>query len=65
MFIDDALDHIEETMNNRRIAREAANDAASRGDPIAGQLEALEFLAAPYYLGLDSDENDEDLDVFP
>ncbi len=66
MLSDDQLETIlGETSRNRAIARKRANDAASRGDPIAGAMEALEALAEPFYLGLDSDANDEDLDVFP
>ena len=63
--IDEALEHIDETMKNRSIARRMVNDAASAGHPLAGAVEALENLAASYYLGLDADENDEDLDVYP
>ena len=59
------LAQIDETMRNREIARKIASDAASKGDPIAGALAALENIAAPFYLGIDSDEDDSDLDVFP
>ena len=59
------IERIEETMANRKIARKAVNDAASKGDPIAGALEALEHLASPFYLGTDADSDDSDLGVFP
>jgi hypothetical protein len=56
---------IDEIMKARRIARKRVNDAASRGDPIAGALEALEHLAEPFFLGVDEDPDDSDLGVFP
>ena len=59
------IDRIEDTMRNRCIARKLVNDAASEGNPIAGQLEAFEHLTTPYYLGLDSDPDASDLDVYP
>jgi hypothetical protein len=56
---------IDDIMRNRRIAREAVNRAASRGDKLCGMLEALEHLAQPFFLGVDEDPDDSDLQVFP
>ena len=56
---------IDETILNRKIARKLAGDAASKGDPIAGALAELENAALPFYLGVDADENSEDMDVYP
>jgi hypothetical protein len=55
----------EETIKNRRIALEMTNKAAMRGHGICAALFALESFAAPFYLGLDEDPDDSDLDVFP
>lgn len=54
-----------ETMKQRKIAVKMARKAAAQGDPLAGALSELERLAGPYFLGVDEDENSEDLDVFP
>ena len=59
------MDDIDETIANRKLARKLAGDAASKGDPIAGALAELENIASPFYLGVDSNENSEDLDVYP
>lgn len=55
----------EDTIKNRRIARRMMNEAASKGDAIAGMSEAMEYLASPFFLGVDEDEDDSDLAVFP
>lgn len=62
--MNDEID-IDEIIENRKIARRMASDAASKGDPIAGALAELENIAAPFYLGIDADENPDDLAVFP
>jgi hypothetical protein len=56
---------LDETMRNRKAAMEMAREAAFRGDPLAGSLFALEHLAEPFFLGVDEDPDDSDLDVFP
>lgn len=63
--MNDELENIDDTMQNRRLARRMVNEAASKGNPIAGMLEALESLAAPFFLGVDEDPDDSDMDVYP
>ena len=63
--MNDDMDHIDDTMNNRKIARRLAGDAASHGDPIAGMLAELENVAAPFFLGVDEDHDSSDMDVYP
>lgn len=58
-------DDYEETLANRRVAIQMAREAALRGDPLAGSLAALELMAEPFFLGIDEDEDDSDLDVYP
>lgn len=45
----------------RRFWHKKALDAAFAGDPLAGSLMALEQVAEPYFLGLDYDPDDSDL----
>lgn len=58
----DREERLEETMKSRAWMLKIARDAAIRGDGICGALFALEGLAAGYYLGLDSDSDDSDLE---
>lgn len=55
----------EETICNRKIAVRMAREAAGRGDSLAGMLSELERSAAPFFLGLDEDPDDSDMDVWP
>lgn len=61
----DDFEEIDEIMRNREIARKLASDAASRGESIPGMLAELENLAAPFFLGVESDPDDSDMDVWP
>lgn len=56
---------IDEVMRNRQIAKKMASKLASKGNPIAGMLAELENVASPFFLGIDADENAEDLGVTP
>ena len=56
---------IEETMQARKNAVFLYRLAASRGDSLAGMLANLEGLASPFFLGIDEDGDDSDMDVFP
>lgn len=56
---------IDEVIRNRQIAKKMASELASKGNPIAGMLAELENAASPYFLGIDANENTEDLDVMP
>lgn len=56
---------VEDTMKNREAAVRMARDAAARGDSLAGMLSELERSAAPFFLGIDEDPDDSDMDVFP
>jgi len=60
----DEIDH-DDVIANRRIAVQWANDAASRGHPLAGALASLELASSPFYLGIDEDSDDSDLQVWP
>lgn len=55
----------EDIVKARKVAMDMACDAAFRGDSLAGSLMALEHYAEPYFLGLDEDEDDSDMDVWP
>jgi hypothetical protein len=59
------MSDVSDVFEARKKAIQAASDAASAGDPIAGMLADLENLAQPFYLGLDCDEDDSDLWVWP
>jgi len=56
---------IEEIAASRRIARRMMNEAASKGDALAGMAEALEHLAEPFYLGDEYNDDASDLEVWP
>jgi hypothetical protein len=62
---DRTYEDIEEIMQARKIAMDMVRDAALRGDPEAGSLLALEALAEPFFLGVDEDPDDSDMDVWP
>jgi hypothetical protein len=53
---------LEAVAKSRRWWRERARDAAMRGNGICGALFALEALAEPFFLGLDSDPDESDFD---
>ena len=46
-------------------AMKRISDSASKGDDLCGMLMALENDAAPYFLGVDQDDDDSDLAVWP
>lgn len=53
------IDHI---MEDRRKAVKAMQ---SSNNPLADSCMALELLAAPFFLGIDEDEDDSDMVVWP
>ena len=59
---EEKVKRIEDTKANRRIAMQRAMESV---DPIAAQLKELEIIASPFFLGLDEDADDSDLNVFP
>ena len=56
---------IEDIMANREIAVEQMHELASRGHDLAGMCVELELAASPFYLGLEADDDDSDLMVYP
>lgn len=56
---------LDETIEARKKAVTLARDAASQGNTIAGMLSEIERLAEPFFLGLETDPDDSDMDVFP
>lgn len=58
-------EHFDDVEESRRVAVQMTTDAAFQGNSLAGSLMALELLAEPFYLGLDTDPDDSDMDVFP
>ena len=56
---------IEETIQARKNAVFLYRLAASRGDSLAGMLANLEGLTSPFFLGIDEDGDDSDMEVFP
>lgn len=58
-------ERINETLRARKAAVKMAREEASQGDPLAGMLSNLELLASPFFLGIDEDADDSDLDLWP
>ncbi len=65
MIDPEKIGDIDDTMDNREIAKRMSSDAVSRGDAIAGGLADLENAASPFFLGVDEDEDSSDMDVYP
>ncbi len=59
------IEDIDDIMENRRIAVNRTRNAASKGDPIAGSLVNLEMSANMFFLGIDEDEDDSDMCMYP
>lgn len=55
-------DDLDEIMEARRTARQMASEV---GGDLVGRLADLELLAIPFFLGVDEDEDDSDMDVYP
>ena len=54
-----------EVQQSRENAVRMMRQAVAHGCPLAGATLALEHLAEPFYLGLDIDPDDSDMEVWP
>jgi hypothetical protein len=55
-------DDIDDILEARKIAMKMVKESDCT---LANELLALEFLVSPFYLGIDEDNDDSDLAVFP